>query len=209
MAKITTNIELDLNSFIENVDQESYEAGCSGNGAACSEINIEKVIIDMATQQARKELKAEVDKKIIEKLDKELFQHAKYKIDDFLNKSLETFIDKPIIVTDHWGDVIEKGSISDILKERFDKFWTEKVDSNGNTSGYSTVGTRIEWLVDQRIQKMSEKFTKDILKNIISETEKYLTEAVKTEISSTLADNIGVSKLIEKIASNEQQKLIN
>jgi hypothetical protein len=53
-------------------------------------------------------------------------------IDSVLTKTLDSFMDREVAITDNWGTVQERHeNVEELLKARFDSFMSELVDSNG------------------------------------------------------------------------------
>jgi hypothetical protein len=123
-------------------------------------------------------------------------------IDEYSNKTLDSFMNETITVTDKWGDKKESGKIRDIIKIKFDEFWSQKVDSQGRgSSSYGSGQTRLEWLVDNRIKKQCEKFSQDLAKEINKQVTSVMTDSLKVAVGSELIDRIGVPNIVKKLKS--------
>jgi hypothetical protein len=101
------------------------------------------------------ELAGRADKKAILALESEAREKLGTMLDAKINSLMEEWLEKGVEVTDAFGDTVERGTLMDVIKRRFDRFWEEGVDSNGCAkTGYTVKGTRLEWLLDKRIARL-------------------------------------------------------
>ena len=205
-SKITAQVELDFSEFIEQAVEDSNHEGSYGQYRS-----LEQTIIETATKQVRNQLQIKVDDKVKELLEKQIFDYAQNKIDAFLTNSISEFLSREVTITNSWGEETHKGTLEDMLKKKFEDYWSQEVNDRGEiyASSYNrgTKYTRLEFCIDKQIKENSDKMMKDLMKNVITATEKYVNEAVKNEISTTLADNIGVSKIVNRIATAEIKQI--
>jgi len=205
-SKITAQVELDFSEFIEQAVEDSNHEGSYGQYRS-----LEQTIIETATKQVRNQLQIKVDDKVKELLEKQIFDYAQNKIDAFLTNSVSEFLSREVTITNSWGEETHKGTLEDMLKKKFEDYWSQEVNDRGEiyASSYNrgTKYTRLEFCIDKQIKENSDKMMKDLMKNVITATEKYVNEAVKNEISTTLADNIGVSKIVNRIATAEIKQI--
>lgn len=115
---------------------------------------------------------------------KQLVDTAKGKIESLLSEAIGELIDTPFTPVDEWGEPTRKQSttLRQMVKERATGYLAEKVDREGKTSSYNSVGSRGEWLA----RKAAESA-------IDFECKKELTAAVdvaKADIKKRVADHI-------------------
>jgi len=156
-------------------------------------------------------LKDEIKNKIVnmavEKLYQKIENNYEDQVSDIINNKIEAlventfigFIEKHIILTDKYGSKIEEGTVIDLIKKRFDKWLSEKVDKNGNVSTYDAAYTRITYLIEQQLNKHSQRFVSDAVETISSKLEKTLSEDLRDAIGKKIADKIGLNKLLPKM----------
>jgi uncharacterized protein YllA (UPF0747 family) len=122
-------------------------------------------------------------KSIMEGIEKKASDLMADKVDSTIDTILDRFMNREVMVTDRWGDVQEKyESVNELLKSKFDAFVSQQVDKNGTPTrgcSYGKVYTRIEHLIDTRIQEKASKFTRDILVGVEAQLEKHMNEQIK------------------------------
>lgn len=108
-------------------------------------------------------------------------------------------MDQHVIITDKWGDKDEEhDSVEDLIKRRFDKYLSEKVNNKGQVSDYSTVGTRLSYLIDERIRKHSEKFMAEAVEKVNSQMKDQMDESLKKALGERLSALINIDGLLAK-----------
>ena len=138
----------------------------------------------------------------MERLEQEASSRVGSIIDEAVNKLLASWLEKPVTITDRYGDVKEKGAITELIKKRFDAFWQEKVDQNGRTDSYSRNETRLQWLIDGRITKHCKGFAEGLAKEVNAQVEKVMTDKLKLALGAELVDRLGVPALVKRIAGD-------
>ena len=122
-------------------------------------------------------------KSIMEGIEKKASDLMADKVDSTIDTILDRFMNREVMVTDKWGDIQEKyESVNELLKSKFDAFVSQKVDKNGNPvkgCSYGIEYTRIERLIDARINEAASKFTKEILIGVEDQLKKHLNEQIK------------------------------
>lgn len=137
--------------------------------------------VDQVGEKIIKTLKDNVDIKINEK------------VDDFLNKVLAKFLDRNIVITDKWGNEINRyESVNELLETKFDEFIIEGVDKNGKTSrdrGCRIDGVpRIEHLIKSHINDKVAAITVEVNKEIDTYFKEKIA-AAKTSIHKATIEN--------------------
>ena len=78
---------------------------------------------------------------------------------------LDEFINSEVTVTDHWGETkVSQTSIRNVLKRRFNEFWCEEVDRQGNDRfhSYGERKPRYLWIVEKVISNCSKDFIREL-----------------------------------------------
>ena len=120
-------------------------------------------------------------------------------INAMVQKTYDDFLDKGVTITDQWGDVKQKDvRIYDLIKGKCDKWLITKVDSEGKESSYNANYTRMEWLVNNQLNKQTKSMADEIVKKVSEEIKKYINDAVKNSIGEKLVKEIGIESIISK-----------
>ena len=137
---------------------------------------LQQRVIDQVVKAIAAKFSNDMFKEVEEKASHELAE----KVDALQTKLLERFTNKEIRVTDRWGDVkAEYENVDELLKSKFDKFLTERVDRNGytSTSCYTDKPyTRLDFVLDKRVKDASEKLTKQIADEVDQKLKKKTAE---------------------------------
>jgi hypothetical protein len=123
-------------------------------------------------------------------------------LDAKVGELLEQWLTTAITCTDDYGDPTEAGTLIDLLKQRFDKFWDQKVDSSGrSSSGYGAKQTRLEWLIDTRVASLCEKFAKDMALEVKKQVTAVMSDKLKVAIGGSLIDAIGLPEIVKRLSA--------
>lgn len=151
-------------------------------------------------------IKNEISERVVhvvtEKIEKEMEQKAiatiEGKVDDVCNNLIESFLKRKITITDKWGEeVISDTSIEEILKKKFDEFWSADVDEHGRSNGrYSTNKPRFEWAIDSQIEKHAKEFAKVLTNDTANKIKANMTESLQKAIGAKLVGELGFDKLL-------------
>jgi phage host-nuclease inhibitor protein Gam len=146
-------------------------------------------------------VKQTVAKRAIEKLEAEAEGRVGDILDEAVNKLTAQWLDKPIEITDRWGDVKEQGSIMELLKERFDAFWKQDVDNRtGKThSGYGDHMPRSQWIMTQVVQKKCEAFADGLIKDVDAHVKKLVSSRLKDVMGEKIVNDLGVESILERL----------
>ena len=161
-------------------------------------INEDGSLTDLVKQQIIKQAAKLLEQQALKELSGIVKKKFEECIGNAANELLERWFETSITVTDRWGDELEKGSIKDLLKKRFDEHWLTKVDSLGRTDrcgGY----TRIEWLIGKHINKHCEKFADDLATEVKKQVEEIMTDKLKLALGDEIVNNIGVPKIVKRL----------
>lgn len=117
------------------------------------------------------------------------------KVDSFIDEALVAFMDRRIVVTDNWGDKVhEHENVHEMLKDRFDKFMTERVDDKGRVAkegcSYNGEDTRIRHIVDKAAVAQIDKFTRTVSRTVEKQLRELLSKSLEENLSGTVFKNI-------------------
>ncbi len=160
-------------------------------------LGIIKEVLSKISDDAKNNIKVMVDDKLIEK------------IESTINDTLSNFLNRPITITDNYGDVKESYSdVTDMLKTKFDDFLLEKVDKQGKVAGRSRICShgdkpRIERLLEnaaketyEKIKRTTDKFSDTILRDVDNKIKEQLNVSLKEKISETLVKKINLDSVL-------------
>ena len=135
--------------------------------------NIIKGIVGGIDDRIKALVQKEADNRLVEKLDV------------VINNLFSDFMTRNVVITDKWGDEVSRyESVNELLKEKFDNFLVEPVDSKGKALGKNKCGynekPRIEYLVAKNIDDKVHEICVKIEKDITSRFAEKMKEAEKT-----------------------------
>ncbi|MFC4768707.1 hypothetical protein [Effusibacillus consociatus] len=154
------------------------------------------------------EIKERIVDAVVERISEETMQSIaektekiiEQKIDSLVTETYENFLEKGVTITDEWGDtVIENINILDLIKKKADKWLTQVVDKEGRPTDRNSWGeryTRLDWFIDQRLDKETKRMSDDIVKKVNDEIKKYINDSVKASIGEKLVKEIGLENII-------------
>ena len=166
-----------------------------------TESDIGEVIKNRIFNEAIKQAEDNILKKIREVADNRLSQ----KIDTIIDKAINNFTKREIVLTDQYGDVQHRyENVDEMLKDRFDNFLDERVDkSTGKAAkdrcSYGNSVSRIEYILDKRIDLKANKITNEIVGKVERITAEKLNEAMKKRVTDYLITKLDISKAITNV----------
>ena len=146
----------------------------------------------------------EIEEKIQKKIDTVISNDITKSLEKNVTKTYKSFIEKEVSITDEYGDVVKECTMKELIKDKFNRFLIEKVDENGypNKVGYKSQ-SRITWIIDERIKKHAESFTKNTINNLEEKLKTYFSEEMKKNISEVILKNTGLKAMIEDSTGKE------
>jgi len=158
---------------------------------------IKQEIITGITSRISEALEKEVKSKVEKDLDSRVIQ----KVDENTQAMFDEFISREVAITDKYGDTIKVWpSLKDLMKDRFDKFLEQKVDSDGKSydGNYKTTTTRIYYMIYNQLKKFADKFTSDTVKTVSEEIRKHVELGLTNKLGSELMKVLKVDKMLKK-----------
>lgn len=168
------------------------------------EVDIDWIDNDASLDSSIKErIVEQVIEKINESSVEDIAERAQKLMTDRANQivdsAYESLLGKPISVTDEWGKVVkEYTSAEEMIKHRFDKFMSERVDSYGNHSTYSSEGTRLDYIVKKQLEKITKEFTEKAVKEVAEKIKTTLNDSLKEKLGDRLINLMEIDKMIAK-----------
>jgi len=137
-----------------------------------------------------------ISDKILKKLSdntiNQMIMNMQEQIDKRLHGILEGFIDRPIDITDKWGEIIERHeNVSDLLKNSFDIYMSQAVDKDGRAlkgCAISKDSNRLFYILDERIRKTVDPIAVEVARTADRKITNRFNDTLRREISDKLAD---------------------
>lgn len=167
------------------------------------EISIDAEIKRQIVNAIVRKLSGDFQKKIEEEtkvLLQEQINGIKNQIGDHINNMLSEFGNRPVVITDKYGDVQERHeSVNEMIKTQYDLFLDGKVDDNGKPitgCSYGKTHSRIEWMITKRIDEKAKDFMRTVIEQVDAQLKKSLDAEVKARVSAKIMEKLDMSKLI-------------
>lgn len=157
-------------------------------------------------------VKQEIIESIIGKLDKKVYENIETKVNQVIDntvvqrinelteKMFQDFTSRQITLSDKYGDTLKVySSLTDLIKERFDNFMTEKVDDNGKTtkSSYGRTSRRIDFIINKRLKDFADNFTKDAVSQVQKEIKLHVEQGLKEHMGNKMMEVLDIPKLLK------------
>jgi hypothetical protein len=157
--------------------------------------SVDELIKSEIIYKVSKSVEERLQKAALEKFDAKVLEcvgNIEAKIVELSNKFIDDFVanQKFPQPKNSYDKNPEMKTIQEIFISKLDASLTTRVDKNGTPSDYSSVGTRLDWLVGRLAEKHADEKVKDHVKNIKEHIEKYILEKVKGEIMTQLSDSV-------------------
>lgn len=158
---------------------------------------IKKQIVQTVTAEVREATVSDVSKKVTDILES--------KVGELVTETYTKILNRQITITDKYGDVKAKYSgIKSMIKKRFDRWLTDKVDRNGNPSKGGYGGdkySRFDWYIEKHLQPLSDKFTKEMVAKANNKLKATLTEDMKELLGTKILEVVNVKQLLDSAKS--------
>lgn len=129
-------------------------------------------------EEAENKIKA-FDAKVSEKIEEAIDKKIEGIMNDFLNRKINLY--------DSYGDIKrEDVVIIDLLKEKMDRFLTDKVDSDGNTGKYGSKTPRLDYIVNKNINHEMEWRIKKAAEEVRNKLEAYMKDELQKSIGEKM-----------------------
>lgn len=124
-------------------------------------------------------------------------------IEDGMNVAIETmqlkvttffedWLNNEAVITDRYGDKIEEGSLTDIIKRDFNNCMNEKVDAEGRptTSSYGSKYTRLEFVTGKKVREVVNDYLASYGKDIDEKIKESIAKGIKDRVSDKFAEMV-------------------
>jgi hypothetical protein len=137
-------------------------------------------------------IKEQIAAKIVSQINDASTESLTARSEQLINERAATLVDgvfqelmkEQISITDGWGKVIKSyENTAAMIKDRFDKFMTERVNNDGAVSSYGDTQTRMDLIVKKQLEKTSKEWTQKAIKEV--------TESIKVVLSDDLKLALG------------------
>lgn len=200
------SLEIDLKDIIGTINHYDEDGDLCDTTDKDPAKEMQKIIAEKAVKHIN------MGDKVDSIINKMIARRVEPLIDGKINSLYDDLINKEINVTDRYGDVNFSGTVLSRLKDKFDEFLTETVNSEGKKTSdrYSSTYSRIDFIINERLKKLQSSFMDESLKKVNSSMEKYVDKvdeavkeqiklAVQSRIGEKLYENLDIGTLIENI----------
>lgn len=162
---------------------------------------VKQQIISGVMNKINKSVLGKIEARVDSMLDKTIVK----RIDKATDKMFKNFLKRPIQITDNYGSTIKQyGSITEVMKERFDNFMVQKVNDKGNTSqsSYETKFTRLSFIVDKQLKDFANEFTTNAVKKVSAEIKAHVKDGLTTKLGAELMSVLKINQMLELPSKN-------
>ena len=176
--KFKIEVEIDWIDDEHNIDSEIKQ-------------QIINEVISSIKNKVVEECNAKVDKKLENLMDKEIAKLSKSLTKNYLNRTFTK--------TDNYGDIIEETTILKHLKTSFHEFWNQEVNERGNKKERydNNCKTRIQWAIDDSIEKEAKVFAEKLTKDTENKIKKIMHDSVKEKIGDKFCSELGFDNVLK------------
>lgn len=133
-------------------------------------------------------------------------EQATAAIDEIIQKRVNDFIEdwmsSEVVLTNNYGEEVEKGSIKELVKKRFDDLMNSHVDSSGRFTTPSTYGSNKG--VNTVVGFLTGAAVKEVVESELRGYKNQIDEKIKSEINNGIKNN--VSDLFARMVVNTAQE---
>lgn len=153
-------------------------------------------IITGVMNRINKDVLAKIENKIDGMIDKTIIS----RINKATDKMFKDFLKRPVQINDDYGSTIKTyKNVTEVIKEKFDKFMTQPVDGNGNSyeGSYSKKFTRLTFIIDKQLKDFANEFTTNAVKQVSAEIKEHVKDGLTNKLGSELMTVLKVDKMLE------------
>lgn len=109
-------------------------------------------------------------------------------IESKLSEAVESVLSTDYQPVDEWGEptVGKKTNLRDMVKKRSLDYLAEKVDREGKTTNYNSIGTRGEWMARTAAEKAIDYSAKNEIGKAVEEAKAHVKRLVAKHITDTV-----------------------
>ncbi|MBB6446504.1 hypothetical protein [Bacillus benzoevorans] len=155
-------------------------------------------------------IKKQIINSVVKKISDDVITSVKYeaekkvqeRVNELVDATYNEFLNGKVTLTDRWGDVTKKDvSIKNLIKDKCDKWLTEKVNDRGepNRDSWGNSQTRMQYFIDKQISKQTKEMSNQIVTKVNQEMKKFITDSLKDSIGDKLVKEIGLEDLLKKM----------
>ena len=150
---------------------------------------VSKEIIGKLVNKIHEQVKKDIDRSVPDKMNK--------KLDQLIMKTYEELLIKEITPRDSYGDAIgEDTTVINMLKDKLNKFMTEKVDSDGKPTNYNGE-LRYKQILNKEAQKQINSFINDVSTKVINGIKDDINAEAQERIARNILSDYDLKKLIK------------
>ncbi len=163
------------------------------------ESNLDDTIKQNIIDSVVRKIQSSVESQVKGAIDKIINETTFSKINEMTEALFNDFTNREVTISDGYGSKIKVyPTVTDIIKERFDNFMTQKVDDKGkNHDGYGAKFARIEYIIDKQLKDFADKFTTDAVKSVSEEIKTHVKDGLTQKLGAELMNVLKVNKMLE------------
>ena len=164
------------------------------------EKGLDEIVKDQIIEGVVSKIQKQIESKIETKVNAVIDTTIVAKITEKTEALFEDFVNRPVTITDRYGDKIKVyEKMSDLIKERFDKFMEQAVDEQGRTtdSSYGKKYNRLEFIIDKQLKEFANKFTTDAVTAVSTEIKQHVKDGLTTKLGAELMKVLKVNEMLQ------------
>lgn len=164
------------------------------------EMNVDETIRQNVIDAVVNKIQSNVEKKVEGKINEIIDNTIITKINSLTENLFNDFMNKEVQLTDSYGSIIKcYTNVTEVIKERFDKFMTQTVDEKGNTyeGSYGKKFTRLTYIIDKQLNEFADKFTTDAVKKVSDEIKHTVKEGLTQKLGAELMNVLKVNEMLQ------------
>lgn len=162
------------------------------------EQGIDEAIQQQMINQVVQKIEQKVSKRLEDSVSATIDKSVLKKVDEMTTNLFNDFLKREVSINDNYGSIIKTyPSVTDVIKERFDNFMTEKVGKDGKPAGsYGDKYTRLVFIIDKQLKDFADKFTTDAVKQVSEEIKSHVKEGLTNKLGNELMEVLKVNEMI-------------
>ncbi len=164
------------------------------------EMNLDETIKQNIIDAVTSKIQSAVEKQVSEQINKIIDSTTVGKINEMTENLFNDFMNREVTINDGYGERVKcYPNVNAIIKERFDNFMNQKVDSKGiiSTSSYDTKFNRLEFIIDKQLKDFADKFTTDAVKAVSEEIKIQVKDGLTTKLGGELMKVLKVNEMLQ------------
>ena len=165
------------------------------------EMSLDEAVRQNVIDSIVSKIQAKVEEQVQKNAEDLISQTIVDKINAKTEELFDDFMNKEVILHDKYGDVVNSyENVTEVIKNRFDNFLTQKVDEDGKIASNNSYGKtyqRLEYVIDKQLKSFAEKFTTDAVKKVSAEIQEHVQSGLTQKLGAELMKVLKVEKMLK------------